>query len=165
MSSSAAPPNMRRQETLAIFVESIMHYFESVTGEPAETETPYLHEGSMEMLDVTAVIGVTGDLLGCVYYTAPFALLDTLLRCSGETDITDDLRCDMAGEAANTLSGNARRKLGPGFMISVPVVLQGKPDRVKRPKGSACFTIPILWKGTRSLLMICLVENLAANSL
>jgi chemotaxis protein CheX len=148
-----------RQDTLPVFLQSIMHYFKHITGVPAETETPYLQEGNSEISDFTAVIGVSGDLQGCVYYTAPSEMLDKLLKFVAENEANDELRCDMAGEVANTLSGNARKQLGAGFMISVPVVIQGKPERLVTYKGAACFVIPILWEGMRSLLMISLVET------
>jgi chemotaxis protein CheX len=151
-------PSTLRQETLPVFVQSIMHYFSHVTGVAAETETPYLQDGNSDIMDFTAVIGVSGDLLGCVYYTAPLGMLDKLLRFVAEHEPTDELRCDMAGEVANTLSGNARRHLGSGFMISTPVVIQGKPERLVPYKGGACFVIPILWQQMRSLLMISLIE-------
>lgn len=153
-----------REDTLPIFVHAIRHYFDQVAGEPAETETPYLLEGSPEMDDFTAVIGVSGDLQGCVYYTAPQAMLDALLNFAGEFYPTDELRCDMAGEVANTLSGNVRRQLGPGFMISVPTVMQGHPKRMAWPKGTACFVIPITLRHLRSLLMLCLADH-APNAL
>jgi len=153
-----APSNLR-QETLPVFVQAIMHYFNHITGVPAETETPYLQEGGSDVSDVTAIIGVSGDLQGCVYYTAPREMLDQLLNFVAENEPTDELRCDMAGEVANTLSGNARKQLGSGFMISVPVVIQGKPEKLVHYKGSACFVIPIRWREMRSLLKICLIES------
>lgn len=153
------PSSSLQQETLPIFVQAIMHYFDHITGIPAETETPYLQEGDGgDISDVTAIIGVSGDMQGCLYYTASHKMLDELLQFAAEHQPSDELRCDMAGEVANTLSGNARKHLGSGFMISVPVVIQGKPERLVHYKGSACFVIPIIWKEMRSLLKICLVE-------
>jgi len=148
-----------RQETLPVFLQAIMHYFNHITGVPAETETPYLQETASDISDFTAIIGVSGDLQGCVYYTASRPMLDQLLGFVAEHEPTDELRCDMAGEVANTLSGNARKQLGAGFMISTPVVIQGKPERLVPYKGGACFAIPILWRELRSLLMISLVET------
>jgi chemotaxis protein CheX len=144
------------ETTLAVFVQSIMHYFDHMAGLPAEIGTPYLLEGEAELLDVTAVIGVTGDLQGCVFYTAPIPLLDELLRFIGEYEPSDSLRCDMNGEVANTFTGNARRRLGPGFMISVPVVFLGLPKRLVWPKNTSRFVIPIMWQEKRSLLIVCL---------
>jgi chemotaxis protein CheX len=148
-----------REAALPVFVRAVAHYFAHVACEVAETETPYLLEGPPPMSDFTAVIGVSGDLQGCVYYTAPSPMLDRLLEYVGESRPTDELRCDMAGEVTNTLSGNARRDLGPGFMISPPTVLQGRPTRLTWPKNTACFVIPILWQEMRSLLMVCLADN------
>lgn len=155
--TTTAPSNLR-QETLPVFVQAIMHYFDHITGVPAETETPYLQEGGSDVSDVTAIIGVSGDMQGCVYYTAPREMLDQLLNFVAEHEPSDELRCDMAGEVANTLSGNARKQLGPGFMISVPVVIQGRPERLVHYKGNACFVIPIRWHGVRSFLKICLMD-------
>jgi len=158
MISQASSSNLR-QETLPVFVQSIMHYFKHITGVPAQTETPYLQEETSELGDFTAIIGVSGDLQGCVYYTAPREMLDKILGFVAEFEPTDELRCDMAGEVANTLSGNARRQLGAGFMISVPMVIQGRPERLVTYKGNPCFIIPILWQTLRSHLMISLIET------
>ena len=151
-----------RQDALAAFLSAVMHYFDHMAGVPAITETPYLLEGMPEVMDFTSVIGISGYLQGCIYYTAPRHMVDRLLKLVHEPDPTDELRCDMVGEVANTLSGNARRQLGPGFMISVPVVIQGRPDRLVWPKATACFAIPIVWQEMRSLLMVCLTDNPSA---
>lgn len=144
------------EATLTVFVQSIMHYFDHMAGIPAEIGIPYLLEGEAELLDVTAVIGVSGDIQGCIFYTAPVPLLDELLRFIGEYQPTDELRCDMSGEVANTFTGNARRQLGTGFMISVPVVFLGRPNRLAWPKKTSQFVIPIMWQEKRSLLIVCL---------
>jgi len=143
---------------LTVFIRAILHYFEHMVGIPAETDAPYLLEGDPETMHYTAVIGISGDLQGCIYFTAPKGMLNQLLNHIHEPDPTDELRCDMAGEVANTLSGNARKQLGPGFMISVPVVVLGKPERFVWPKNTACFVIPIRWQQTRALLMVCLTN-------
>ena len=148
-----------RESMLPFFVQAVARYFRDIAGLAVEVESPYLLAGEPPISDFTAVIGVSGDLQGCVYYSAPRAMIDALLRFAGEESPTDDLRCDMVGEAANTLSGNARKHLGSGFMISVPIVLQGRPDRLAWPKNTACFVIPIRWDECRSLLLLCLADN------
>lgn len=150
------------EATLAVFVQSIMLYFDRIAGIPAEIGTPYLLDGDANLLDVTAVIGVTGDLQGCIFFTAPIPMLDELLHHIGEYQPTDELRCDMGGEVSNTFAGNARKQLGPGFMISVPVVFIGKPELLAWPKNTARFVIPIVWKEHRSLLIVCLGDSPAS---
>jgi len=44
-------------------------------------------------------------------------------------------------------------------MISVPMVIQGRPERLVTYKGNPCFIIPILWQTLRSHLMISLIET------
>jgi len=144
------------EATLSVFVKAIMFYFERIAAIPAEIGTPYLLEGDAELLDVTAVIGVTGDLQGCIFFTAPIPMLDELLFYVGEYQPTDELRCDIGGEVSNTFAGNARKQLGSGFMISVPVVFLGKPEMLAWPKNTSRFVIPIVWQAKRSLLIVCL---------
>lgn len=153
-----------RESTLPFFVQAVSRYFSEIAGLPVEVDTPYLLSGDPPISDFTAVIGVSGDLLGCVYFSAPRAMLDALLLFAGEQKPTDELRCDMVGEAANTLSGNVRKQLGSGFMISVPVVMQGRPERLTWPKNTACFVIPIGWGECQSLLLLCLADNTAAST-
>ena len=56
--------------------------------------------------------------------------LRALLLQIGETDVSEHNLADMAGEVANTLAGNARVHFGSEFMISVPVIVQGRPSQV-----------------------------------
>ena len=57
--------------------------------------------------------------------TVPPRLLRELLLLQHETDMSDGNLLDAVGEIANTLGGNARKTLGSGLQISVPVKLQG----------------------------------------
>ena len=151
-----APDSEKQEKVLAAFVKAVLHYFDQMTGIPATTDTPYLQRGPSEVMEITGIIGISGDLQGCVYFTATDGMLDQLLAFAGEPNPDDEIRCDIAGEIANTFAGNARRTLGPNFMLAVPVVLQGKPERIVWPKETETFVIPISWQQTRSLLIICL---------
>lgn len=146
-----------REEDLKIFVKGTEHFFKQVTKVAAEVSSPFIKEsGDHVMNDFSAVIGISGKHRGCVYYTAPREMVGELMGHFGETDRSDDLLSDCVGEIANTISGNARQHLGPGFMISVPVVIQGKAEDVRFPKDAPAFVIPITWNGYRSSLILCL---------
>src|SRR5204863_3363012 len=108
--------------------------------------------------DFSAVIGITGTQRGCVYYTAPRAMVQELVKQIGETEQSDDILADYVGEIANTISGNAREHLGAGFMISVPVVFRAADD-VRFPGNTPAFVIPILWNGHRSSLILSLRDE------
>ena len=97
------------------------------------------------MLDVTGVIGISGARQGCIYVTAGRELLRNLLLYVGETDLSEANLADMAGEMANTISGNARRHFGPNFMISVPVVVAGNARAIQVPKDVKAYILPLKW--------------------
>ena len=60
----------------------------------------------------------------------------------GETDTSEEMLIDTVGEVANTLSGNARESLGKNFIISVPKVVKGYPDR-KNSTNQRVYVLPI----------------------
>lgn len=143
-----------------MFVHGAARYFSKLSPTPAEVGTPYLREESDRVMsDFSAVIGISGNQRGCVYYTAPRDMVHALAAIFGESDLSDDICADFVGEIANTISGNAREHLGPGFLISVPVVIRGRAEDVRFPEGAPAFVIPINWSGHRSTLIICLQEE------
>ena len=65
---------------------------------------------------------------------------------------------DLVGEVSNTISGNARMKFGEQFMLSVPVVIQGKSQAVKISNVAQTYVIPLSWKNFKANLIINLQE-------
>src|SRR5664279_4090895 len=98
------------EKELRVFIDIVGQYFERQTGRLPEVGSPYLGEPSaLPMYDFTGVIGISGERQGCVYVTARRELLRQLLLHVGESDVSDNNLCDLVGEIANTISGNARR--------------------------------------------------------
>ena len=73
-----------------------------------------------------------------------------------ETELTQENMCDLVGEVANTISGNARRDFGKDFMISVPTVVAGEPEKIVTPDNIRSFVIPINWRSHSAQLVVCL---------
>lgn len=148
------------EKDIKVFVDGTTHYFHHVSDEPAVVQVPYLisHNESL-IYDYTGIIGISGNRRGNVYFTAPRQMLGYLLMVQGETEINDENCTDLVGEIANTLSGNARRDLGRDFMISVPVVLRGKPDQLLLAKENRSFVIPIQWRQYTAALVVSLEKN------
>jgi len=149
-------------EEIKIFIDSVVRYFERVTGEPAEVDPPYLKGESSVALDFTGVIGISGRHRGAVYFTSGADQLTELLHRIGETQVGVSEHEDLVGEVANTIAGNARQHFGSEFLISVPIVLFGRPDKISFPGHLKNFVIPINWRSHRSYLIICL-ERAAAD--
>ena len=149
-------------EEIKVFIDGVVRYFERVTGEPAEVDPPYLKGDDSVTLDFTGVIGISGRHRGAVYFTSGAEQLTELLRRLGETEVGFSDHEDLVGEVANTIAGNARQYFGSEFLISVPVVLFGRPDKISFPRHLKSFVITITWSSHRSYLIICL-ERAAAE--
>ena len=63
---------------------------------------------------------------------------------------------DIAGEIANTLSGNARAELGENFIISIPKVFRGTSSiealTEKDTSEERTYAIPVVWKSEKAFL-------------
>ncbi len=147
---------MFRETELRIFIDGALRVFETLTNQAASVGSPYLvTDGKPGAYDYAGVIDITGIRKGLVYFTAPRGMLTVLLMRMQETDTGEENMRDLVGEVANTISGNARRDLGKGFVISVPNVLANVPDGVSVPH-SRCFVIPINWRTHAAKLVVCL---------
>ena len=144
-----------RESDMQVFIRGAARYFDQLPVK-AEVGLPYLKDQELVMLDFSAAIGISGPRRGCVYYTAPRAMAQRLVTDFGDPDTSDSLCADMVGEIANIISGNACEELGASFMISVPVIIVGRPDEIRFPEEVATFLIPIYWREYKSLLVICL---------
>jgi chemotaxis protein CheX len=140
-----------------VFVNGVLHYFDTMVQQVAECGTPFLALGSMpEVSDYTGVIRISGKREGVVYFTASRNMLSVMLMRMQETDMGHENLCDLVGEIANTLSGNARRDFGHQFQISVPAVLHGRNAAMEHPADTRPIVIPILWRTHRARLVVCL---------
>ncbi len=145
------------ENDLKVFIDGATNYFNQMSNRPAIVQTPYLEENDVAIRhDFTGIIGISGKKKGCVYFTAPESLLKHLLLTIGELDTSRDALSDLVGEVANTISGNARAYFGSEFMISVPIVLNGKTDRIKMPNSHRSYVIPVVWRNHEAAIVISL---------
>ncbi len=150
--------NQQEEESiLKTFASSVIRYFVTTTGTPATLRTSYLGSANDQLaLEFSAVIGISGNYRGNVYFTASRANLKDLLTAIGEKEIDDNLCGELVGEIANTFAGNAKEALGSGFMISTPFLLHGPNESVRAAHGVPCFVLPIEWNNYSSRLLISL---------
>jgi chemotaxis protein CheX len=146
-----------KESELQIFVDSLRYYFATNIGGTLELAPAY-HTKSNETpaSEFTGIIGVSGDKQGCVYLTATKDMLGQVLLAMGEPEIDESLFNDVIGEITNTVSGNARKVLGPGFMISVPIVVTGRPEYIHFPRNYDIGVVPFTWNGHHASLVVCL---------
>ncbi len=60
----------------------------------------------------------------------------------------------MVGELTNTIAGNVRREFGPEFMISAPMVVQGRPEDLRMRLRPPVFVVPIRWRNYDAYLSV-----------
>lgn len=148
---------MMTESEVQVFIDGASRYFTTVSNRKVSVGTPYLVTPTeTPAKDVTGIIGISGERKGCVYFSAPRIMLHHLLLSLGENSVDNELIMDVAGEVANTISGNAREEFGSQFMISVPVVVKGRPENIQLPKQMQAFVIPVHWQNYAASLVVCL---------
>jgi chemotaxis protein CheX len=148
---------MTTEAEVSVWVNGVLHYFDTAVQQVAECGTPYLAIAQgPEVSDYTGMIRISGKRDGVVFFTAPKSMLCVMLMRMQETDMSHDNLCDLVGEIANTLSGNARRDFGAQFNISVPAVVHGRQTAVDYPADTRPIVIPIEWRKYHARLVVCL---------
>ncbi|MEN2752162.1 chemotaxis protein CheX [Psychrobacter sp. FBL11] len=148
-----------KEQKLQIFLNIISNYFNQFGGSELIADTPYLLENKQPKVhDYTGVIGISGVQKGVVYFSATRELLTSLLNSMGETENSEEIYMDLAGEVANTIAGNARNEFGAEFHISVPFVFKGAPQSIVLPSDERSFIIPITWLSQVGEIVVCLQD-------
>jgi chemotaxis protein CheX len=142
---------------LHFFIDSTVNYFNEVTNEKATAGIPFIKDEDPVVLEYTGIIGISGKRKGSVYVTASDEMLRSIAKLIlGQDNIEKSDIKDLVGEIANTISGNVRQAYGSSFMISVPVVIEGKAKDIKLPDNIQSFVIPITWQEFKLFLVVCL---------
>ena len=89
----------------------------------------------------------------------PPQLLKELLLLQGETDTSEGNLLDAVGEIANTLGGNARKTLGSGLHISVPVKLHGASG-IKARVRKHPYVITLRWNHQPALVCVDMARRI-----
>ena len=144
-----------KEEQLQVFLAGVKKYFHQTAGEEILVGTPYLVENTMPAAQYySGVIAVSGRHKGIVYFTSPGDMIRRVLVLMGEPDISESNMMDLVGEVANTIAGNARKKFGERFEISVPFVIRGAPDEIMLPRQNRSFVIPLEWKMHKAAIVV-----------
>lgn len=140
------------ESDLRLFVDSIKNYLHVTTRQEPQITSAFLGTGDIEGFEFNGVVTFSGSYNGHVVVSMPAKMLRELLLLQHETDMSDSNLLDAVGEIANTLAGNARKALGAGLNISVPIKIQGAPS-IKTRVRKHPFVITLRW--TRHQAMVC----------
>jgi chemotaxis protein CheX len=140
---------------LKFFIDVVTTYFGQVTQEPAAMGIPYVKKAEPVVLDYTGLIGISGPRKGGIYFTAGPRLLSELTRVIlGVVDAEEETLLDMVGELTNTIAGNVRKSFGGDFLISVPMLIKGKPEDILLQLKPPVFVIPLNWRREKAYLVV-----------
>lgn len=138
---------------LRLFVDSIKNYLRVTTRQEPHITSAFLGTGDIQGFEFNGIVTFSGDYNGQVIVSMPPRLLRELLLLQHETDMSDGNLLDAVGEIANTLAGNARKTLGNGLDISVPVKIQGATG-VKSRVRKHPFVITLRWNHHEAMVCV-----------
>lgn len=150
--------NAISEERVRVFTDAVKHYFSQIAGEAVVIDTAFLAmDGCPVCYDYTGLISVSGGFRGCVYFSAPRVMLRHLLIAHGESDHREAHLLDVVGEVANTFSGNVRDHFGPGFTISTPIAVPGRPEFLQQAEHpERPMVISVTWKSYTAAIVVCI---------
>ncbi|MDR3171356.1 MAG: chemotaxis protein CheX [Treponema sp.] len=120
------------------FIEVCQLVFKAFVGIEIKAERPYfLDKVTFDGLDISGVIGLTGQARGAVVLSMHKSLalrLTSQLTGTPQTELNEDTM-DAIGEIVNIITGNAKQKLEDSFrlVISLPTIVMGSEHTIKWP--------------------------------
>jgi chemotaxis protein CheX len=138
---------------LKLFVDSVRRYFQVITKQEPQITSAFLGTGDVDGHDFNGIVTFSGTYNGHVIVSMPPQLLRELLLLQGETDLSESNLLDAVGEIANTLGGNARKTLGAGLQISVPMKLHGSSG-VKARVRKHPYVITLRWNHQPAMVCV-----------
>jgi chemotaxis protein CheX len=144
----APPPGIPKAEHLEPFVAAARDVLEQELSSEVECGRLALAKGTCTTQDVTAIIGITGQLTGMAMYgmseQTALGIVGQLMGCP--CNELDDLALSGVGELANVITGCATTllaQIGISVDISPPVLLQGAGSRMSTA-GIQRLVVPLM---------------------
>ena len=144
------------EKTANAFIESLERYFNKLTKSPVETYAPFVkNPNELVLKECTGMIGIAGIKKGFIYISGDLVMYEEVIKTYvGYQHPQKNDKLDMAGELANVVAGNVREVYGDDFLISVPVVFEGKPSNLHFPDDIPIYVIPMKWKKFEAFMVI-----------
>jgi chemotaxis protein CheX len=127
------------------FVEAIENVFATMLQSDVQVREPMLKRASETEHDVSAIIGLSGDVMGSVVLSFPTEVAERVAGLFTGMPMTCEHEdfADAIGELVNMISGNAKAKFeGRRSTISVPTVVLGKKHTVMGQRDLPMIVLP-----------------------
>ena len=127
------------------FIDSVTNVFETMLQLPVQVGAPSLKPADSAMLDVSGIIGMSGDVEGTIVLGFPVATAERAVAVFTGCDL-DSKHPDFAdavGELVNMVSGGAKAKFqNRTVSITCPSVIVGQHHTVAGRKDMPTIHIP-----------------------
>jgi len=134
---------------------SINKVFNTILGSNPTIGDPIKKEKELVMEDYTAILGISGNYKGILYFSSSKELLTHMVKALLKTDEINESRLfDMVGEISNMLAGAIQEAFKGDFFISYPTNIQGKQNHIQFRLTHSTNVIPIEWKKFKANLGI-----------
>jgi len=144
------------------FIKSTLNLFETMLNEKIVAGNPVVKKEPYPLFDVSAVIGLSGDVTGYVALSfSKSAGLKIASRLIQENlKVVGQVMIDAIGEMANIVAGNAKQYIeGFNILISLPNVVIGKAHKLHSTKESLSLLVPFQSQSGQFALEVAIKEN------
>lgn len=144
------------------FIESTYNVLETMAKTKAEGGNPYLKNDKSARGDVSAIITVTGDVLGTISISFEENCILTIVSnlFNEKAEMNDEIK-DAVGELCNMITGQARQKLdklGLNLKAGIPNLIMGKGHSIKHITDYKIIAIPFSCAGSKFTIEVCFKE-------
>ncbi len=142
------------------FMAATVHVLKTIARTDVSAGKPYIKKDSIARGDVSAVIGLTGNVSGTIAVSfTEKSILAIVSRMFGEkvSDLNDEIG-DAVGEIANMISGQARQaleKMGRPLQAAIPTVIMGKGHQITHITSQPVIAIPFLMENDGFNIEVC----------
>jgi chemotaxis protein CheX len=147
------------------FIQSVQNVFSTMLQLPVSVGEPHLKEGARSSHDVSGIIGMSGDVTGCVVLSFASATAERIvaLFTGHETRSDSDDFADAVGELVNMISGGAKANFpNRRVSISVPSVVVGPGHTIARQSEVPCVIIPCATDCGEMVIEVAIQEQSSA---
>jgi chemotaxis protein CheX len=145
------------------FIDATIHVLDTIAFTKAESGKPFLKKDRYAQGDVSAVIGLTGDVKGTISVSFTEKSILTIVKNMFQeeiAEINDDVG-DAVGEIANMISGQARQRLevlGRNLKAAIPTVIMGKDHTIAHITEQKIIAIPFRSDSGEFTIEVCFEE-------
>lgn len=138
------------------FIDACKNIFTTMVSSTLEAQKPQIKSDSTSRGDITAVIGLSGELekdgkktpykamLVLAFPYETYFKVASIMLSETYTTYHPDIQ-DLGGEIVNMIMGNAKRdlkSLGYSSNMAIPSIIEGRGHSIKYPAGTTVVLIP-----------------------